>query len=58
MIEKFACGWLPTDLVWEVPLLSTASVCFDSMLGKCVAGGSVVVVVSPSTCCFLLMWMK
>ena len=44
--------WPPTDRVLEVPLLPEASV--NSMLGKCVACGSVVVVVSPSSCSFLL----
>ena len=35
-------------------MLPDASVC-DSMFGKRVAGGIVVVVVSPSSCSFLLM---
>ena len=37
----------------EVNMLSDASVCFDSMLWKCVAGGSVVVVISLSPCSFV-----
>jgi len=43
---------LPTNRVWEV---TGAFVCFDNMLGKFVAGGSVVVVVLPSSSSFLLM---
>jgi len=46
---------LPTNQVWEVTMLSGAFVCFDSMLGKCVAGGGVVVAVLPSSSSFLLM---
>ena len=34
-------------------MLSDASVCFDSMLGKCVANGSVVVVISLLPCSFI-----
>ena len=51
-------GWLPTVLIREVDMLSDAFVwyfVFDSMSGKCVAGSSVVVVVSLSSCSFLLM---
>jgi len=47
--------WLPTNQVWEVPLLLDAFVCFDSMSGKYVTGGSMAVVISPSSCSFLLM---
>jgi len=36
---------LPTNLVWEVTMLSGAFVCFDGMLGKCVAGGSVLPII-------------
>ena len=55
VIVKFACG-PPPDWLWgEVYLLPDACVCFDSMSGKCVAGSSVVVVVSLSSCSFLLM---
>jgi len=50
------CIWSPSRLaLGEVHLLPDACVCFDSMSGKCVAGSSVVVVVSLSSCSFLLM---
>ena len=45
--------WPPTNQVWEVPLLPDASVWFDSMSGKCVGGGSVVVAISLSSSSFL-----
>ena len=35
-------------------MLPDASVCIDSMLGKCVAGVSVVLAISLSSCSFLL----
>ena len=51
--------WSPTNWFWKVSILQDASVCFESMLEKCVAGGSVaggsvVATVSPSSCSFLL----
>lgn len=51
VVVKFVCGCLLT----EVPLLLDASVCFDRMSEKCVTDGSVVVVILPSSCSFLLM---
>ena len=55
VIVKFAFV-PPPDWLWgEVYLLPDACACFDSMSGKCVAGSSVVVVVSLSSCSFLLM---
>ena len=36
--------WSPTDRVWEVSILPDASV----ISGKCAAGGSAVVAISPS----------
>ena len=36
-------------------MLPEASVCFGSMLRKCVAGGNVAVAISLSSCRFLLM---
>jgi len=36
-------------------MLADASVCCDSMLGKCVAGVSVVLAISLSSCSFLLI---
>ena len=36
----------------EFTMLPDASVCFDSMSGKCVTGGSVAMVISLSSCSF------
>jgi len=49
VIVKFVCGHLPC----EVNMLPDASVCFDSMPGKCVACCSVVVTILPSFCSLL-----
>ena len=49
----FVYGWLPTGLIREVDMLSDAFVwyfVFDSMSGKWVAGGRVVVAILPSSC--------
>lgn len=43
----------PTDWVWEATKLTDAFVCFESMSGKCVTGGSMVVGVLPLSCSYM-----
>ena len=58
VIVKFVCGRLLTgfgkSLCFQM-LLFVLIVLFDSMSGKCVAGGRVAVAISPSSCSFLFM---
>lgn len=50
-IINFACG-LPSECIWEYTMIADASVCFDNMSRKCVAGVSVAVIISLSSYCF------